>query len=471
MEYGLEIIVIIQLYVFLKNFGHSATIRHGTDTPTMKIRGRFNSCASLAPCAMPSLGTAGFPLGMASSFVLLLFWDSWQSAAQNCCLSAKRKPNRFTFTSFSIKICNSEREKPQTCPSGPGTSMEEIPAIDIKWPPRAQEPKENHCRDYCNPPEKSMGESQENHPAATVEKPQGAAASPRAPLAALYTRADPAMDPEACDPGTYHSPSRGPTEPRCPGPGKQPPGVSRSNTKAPSPGHRQPQIHQQAEIPTTGREEVGPTQEREQSKTQPDTKNMHTQSQSYIPTLMRTHKNTHTQAPNIQVPIPHRGIQPLYPGGGPLPSRAGDKQTDPAPEPGRASLGWCLNLSNPDPDPDPTPRPQSPTTSILIRRGGHGHTLTAHRDGKARAPRNATPASTHRRNRADTTKHCAQNRTPDPTPRWGKLIWQEVPGPQQAPGAGIPHYASRIHTNTPHHCHCNNSPGRNIIQLSYTIAA
>ncbi|KAK5599259.1 hypothetical protein CRENBAI_023777 [Crenichthys baileyi] len=33
------------------------------------------------------------------------------------------------------------------------------------------------------------------------------------------------MDPETRDPGTYHSPSRGPTEPRGPGPSKQPPGV------------------------------------------------------------------------------------------------------------------------------------------------------------------------------------------------------------------------------------------------------
>ncbi|MED6253092.1 hypothetical protein ATANTOWER_022229 [Ataeniobius toweri] len=39
------------------------------------------------------------------------------------------------------------------------------------------------------------------------------------------------MDPETRDPGTYHSPSRGPTEPRDPGPGKQPSGVSRHTPK------------------------------------------------------------------------------------------------------------------------------------------------------------------------------------------------------------------------------------------------
>ncbi|MEQ2246435.1 hypothetical protein ILYODFUR_038411 [Ilyodon furcidens] len=41
-------------------------------------------------------------------------------------------------------------------------------------------------------------------------------------------------------------------------------------------------------------------QEREQSKTQPGTENRHTKSQSHIPTLMRTHKNTHTHAPNVK---------------------------------------------------------------------------------------------------------------------------------------------------------------------------
>ncbi|XP_047241089.1 extensin-like [Girardinichthys multiradiatus] len=46
---------------------------------------------------------------------------------------------------------------------------------------------------------------------------------------------DPAMDTEAQDPGTHHPPSRGPTEPRGPGPGKQPPVVSHHKPKHPSP--------------------------------------------------------------------------------------------------------------------------------------------------------------------------------------------------------------------------------------------
>ncbi|MED6285341.1 hypothetical protein CHARACLAT_028314 [Characodon lateralis] len=43
------------------------------------------------------------------------------------------------------------------------------------------------------------------------------------------------MDPETQDPGTYHSTSRGPTVPNGPGPGKQPPGVSRHTPKHPAP--------------------------------------------------------------------------------------------------------------------------------------------------------------------------------------------------------------------------------------------
>ncbi|MED6278874.1 hypothetical protein CHARACLAT_028494, partial [Characodon lateralis] len=81
--------------------------------------------------------------------------------------------------------------------------MEEIQAIDIQRLSRAQEPQDNH-RQHCRntPPEKSRGESLGNHPAAIVQKPQGAAAmSPQAPPAAFYARADPAMDPRPETPG------------------------------------------------------------------------------------------------------------------------------------------------------------------------------------------------------------------------------------------------------------------------------
>ncbi|MED6236435.1 hypothetical protein ATANTOWER_009162 [Ataeniobius toweri] len=118
------------------------------------------------------------------------------------------------------------------------------------------------------------------------------------------------MDPETRDPGTHHSPSRGPAEPRGPGPGKQPPGVSRHTPNHPAPDTEN---HKYTNKDTNHRQVVwrapylmgGPKliQEREQSKTQPDTKNRHTQSQSHIPTLVHTHKNTHTHAPNVKTNI------------------------------------------------------------------------------------------------------------------------------------------------------------------------
>ncbi|MED6246197.1 hypothetical protein ATANTOWER_014315 [Ataeniobius toweri] len=127
-----------------------------------------------------------------------------------------------------------------------------------------------------SPPAKSRGESQGNHAAATVQKPQGAAVTSL--LVAVYARADPAMDPETRDPITHHSPSRGPPEPWEPWPWQAANGSEPANTKAPSSGHREPQVHQRVETPTTDREcgveELGLTfdggtkliQEREQPK-------------------------------------------------------------------------------------------------------------------------------------------------------------------------------------------------------------
>ncbi|KAK5598475.1 hypothetical protein CRENBAI_010204, partial [Crenichthys baileyi] len=44
--------------------------------------------------------------------------------------------------------------------------MEEIRATDIQSPPRAQEPQENHRRDYRNLPREEQGEFRGNHQSA-----------------------------------------------------------------------------------------------------------------------------------------------------------------------------------------------------------------------------------------------------------------------------------------------------------------
>ncbi|KAK5599833.1 hypothetical protein CRENBAI_015083 [Crenichthys baileyi] len=71
------------------------------------------------------------------------------------------------------EITSSECEEPQTCPPGPGTDTEEILAKDIQRPPRAQDPSRTIARTTATPQEKSRGESQGNHPAATVQSPSG----------------------------------------------------------------------------------------------------------------------------------------------------------------------------------------------------------------------------------------------------------------------------------------------------------
>ncbi|MEQ2287900.1 hypothetical protein AMECASPLE_017489 [Ameca splendens] len=107
------------------------------------------------------------------------------------------------------------------------------------------------------------------------------------------------------------------------------------------------QRHQPPAGSVAGRKSPELILEREQSKTHPDTKNRHIQSQSHIPTHMHTHKNTYTYESNVKtnkngrhtlthtpLPILHRSNQPPDLGGGPLPSGVGDRQTAPAPEPG-----------------------------------------------------------------------------------------------------------------------------------------
>ncbi|MEQ2250300.1 hypothetical protein ILYODFUR_038551 [Ilyodon furcidens] len=57
----------------------------------------------------------------------------------------------------------------QTRPPGPGTDTEEIRTTDIQRPARAQEPHENHRRDYHNPPREEQriipGEPPSSHSA------------------------------------------------------------------------------------------------------------------------------------------------------------------------------------------------------------------------------------------------------------------------------------------------------------------
>ncbi|KAK5619203.1 hypothetical protein CRENBAI_022200 [Crenichthys baileyi] len=89
----------------------------------------------------------------------------------------------WTWDRYRVYLCHRHPKAPQST----GTPGEPSPGLP-------------------QPPQRRAGGA--NHPPATVQKPQGAAArSPQALPAAVYARADPAMDPEARDPRTYH-PSR-----------------------------------------------------------------------------------------------------------------------------------------------------------------------------------------------------------------------------------------------------------------------
>ncbi|MEQ2257783.1 hypothetical protein ILYODFUR_038293 [Ilyodon furcidens] len=125
--------------------------------------------------------------------------------------------------------------------------------------------------------------------------PQGAAAtSPQALPAAVHAQADPAMDPEAEDPGTHHPPSRRPTEPRGPGPGKQLPGVSQHTPKhlAPDTENHKYTSGQRLQPPAGGVAGRKLIQEREQSKTQPVAKKK--KKQAHTVTITHSHPHAYT---------------------------------------------------------------------------------------------------------------------------------------------------------------------------------
>ncbi|MEQ2282330.1 hypothetical protein AMECASPLE_039454 [Ameca splendens] len=80
---------------------------------------------------------------------------------------------RFCIQGFATKICNSECEDPQACPMVPGRTLRRSESQTSKGPPKHRNPRRTTARTTATPPEKSSGESQGNHPAVTVQKPQG----------------------------------------------------------------------------------------------------------------------------------------------------------------------------------------------------------------------------------------------------------------------------------------------------------
>ncbi|KAK5609936.1 hypothetical protein CRENBAI_007741 [Crenichthys baileyi] len=100
---------------------------------------------------------------------------------------------------FFIKICNSKCEEP----------LDPLEPLDPRQKWSRSEPQTEHrntsrttAGTTATPPKNSREEPQGKHSVATVQKPQGAAATnPQTLPAVVYAGADPAMDPETQDPG------------------------------------------------------------------------------------------------------------------------------------------------------------------------------------------------------------------------------------------------------------------------------
>ncbi|XP_050985773.1 basic proline-rich protein-like [Labeo rohita] len=124
-------------------------------------------------------------------------------------------------------------------------------------PPWHESPRRTTAEKTAAPTQKRAEESPEgDHPAATMQTSQGAAAaSPQAPPAAGHTRADRPLGPAIQGPPP---PSQGPAKPGGPGPAKRPPRVGQRSPEHPAPErvlHRQGVV---APLPPEGQSAPAP---------------------------------------------------------------------------------------------------------------------------------------------------------------------------------------------------------------------
>ncbi|KAK5601599.1 hypothetical protein CRENBAI_023572 [Crenichthys baileyi] len=117
---------------------------------------------------------------------------------------------------------------------------EEIRAIDIQCPPQ-----------------RTRGESQENHPAATVQKPQGAAA-PTGPVGRCLHPSRSSHRPRDPRPRDISLPKQRPDRAQGSRPQQAATGSEPAHTNAPSPGHREPQVQVAIAHSATRTQEVVP---------------------------------------------------------------------------------------------------------------------------------------------------------------------------------------------------------------------
>ncbi|MEQ2297044.1 hypothetical protein AMECASPLE_030698 [Ameca splendens] len=128
---------------------------------------------------------------------------------------------------------------------------EEIRATDIQRSPKAQEPQENHHRDYHNPPTEEQWRVPGEPPRA--EAPGSRNDEPTGPAGSGLRSSRSSHGPRGPRPRDTPPPKQRPDRAQGARPRQAATGSEPAHTKAPSPGYREPQVHQRAETPTTGR--------------------------------------------------------------------------------------------------------------------------------------------------------------------------------------------------------------------------
>ncbi|MED6244874.1 hypothetical protein ATANTOWER_026287, partial [Ataeniobius toweri] len=99
---------------------------------------------------------------------------------QHPCLTGKPKP---------LETQQEEAEEQSSSKETEGATEECARYLDIQRPPRAQEPQENHHRDYHNPPREEQGRAPGEPPSShSVKAPGSFSDEPTGPPAADYAR-------------------------------------------------------------------------------------------------------------------------------------------------------------------------------------------------------------------------------------------------------------------------------------------
>ncbi|KAK5603395.1 hypothetical protein CRENBAI_008500 [Crenichthys baileyi] len=125
-------------------------------------------------------------------------------------------------------------------------------------------------------------------------------------------------------------------------------------------------------------------------------------------------------------------------------------------------------MATPNQDTDIKHMPPNPNVMNPLPTA-HGQTPTGELYPRKADEATPTQHKLHTQPRSKQPRHVLHPTTPPSAPRWqGKDPAHCCPSfrPQVQQGRH-----PRNHTDTPNHCHCNDNPGRNIIQVSSTTAA